>query len=399
MEKMVKIKGFQAGGVNAGIKQSGKKDLALIFSERECVAGGVFTQNKFVAAPIIVSREHLAIEPDSIRAIIINSGNANACTGEQGVMNAVKMSELVAEKFGFRSTQVLVASTGIIGEQLPMRKVVAGIEQVSTKISPDGWVDAAEAIMTTDTHPKWAFRSVRIPDGDISMLGIAKGAGMIHPQLATMLAFIVTDGAISGEALQSALKSAVEHSFNCLSVDGDTSTNDSVFVLANAVAGNRPIRLGTEEYNQFCSALMELCKELAEQIAGDGEGATKLVKIVVKGARSSQDANAIARKIGTSLLVKTALFGNDPNWGRLVCAIGNAEALFDPRGVSVKLGDTYVFSRGVPAEFNADELSARLQQSREITITVELTDGTAKAHFWTCDISYDYVKINAHYHT
>ena len=202
-----------------------------------------------------------------------------------------------------------------------------------------------------------------------------------------------------GEALQSALKSAVEHSFNCLSVDGDTSTNDSVFVLANAVAGNRPIRLGTEEYNQFCSALMELCKELAEQIAGDGEGATKLVKIVVKGARSSQDANAIARKIGTSLLVKTALFGNDPNWGRLVCAIGNAEALFDPRGVSVKLGDTYVFSRGVPAEFNADELSARLQQSREITITVELTDGTAKAHFWTCDISYDYVKINAHYHT
>lgn len=396
---MIKIKGFQASGISAGIKQSKKKDLALILSERECVAGGVFTQNKFVAAPIIVSREHLALEPDSIRAIIINSGNANACTGQQGVINARKMTEAVAEKFGFRPTQVLVASTGIIGEQLPIAEVLAGIQQVATQIRPDGWREAAEAIMTTDTRPKLAFRSVHLQDGEVSMLGIAKGAGMIYPQLATMLGFIITDAVITQEALQSALKTAVDHSFNCLSVDGDTSTNDCVFMLANGGAGNRTIYLGTEEYIKFCATLTELCEELAEQIAGDGEGATKLIKVIVKGARSTQDAKAIAEKIATSLLVKTAIFGNDPNWGRIVCAIGNANAEFNPLGVSVKIGNTCVFSSGAPAKFNTDELRNQLQKNKEVLITVELTDGTATAHFWTCDISYDYVKINAHYHT
>ncbi len=399
MNEHKSITGFLSAGISAKLKKSDKKVLGLIYSEHDCSAAAMFTRNTFRAAPIIISKEHLDKKPDAIRAIIVNSGNANACTGQQGIENARRMAEHTAKKLNLRSNQVLVASTGIIGLQLPMDKIFTGIDHVCEKKSAEGWSNFAKAIMTTDTQPKTASGSFSINDHTISILGIAKGAGMIHPNMATMIACIVTDAAITTDALQSALAASVERSFNSLSVDGDTSTNDTVFILANGAAGNKPIQPNSGESEIFTEQLTVVCRNLARQIALDGEGATKLIEVIVDGAVSDVDAKKIAEKIATSLLVKTALFGNDPNWGRIVCAIGNSGSAFDPNRVSVKIDEVFVFKNGIPAEFDAHNLSLHMSKKKEITITIILDEGRASARFWTCDISYDYVKINAHYHT
>ncbi|MCX7765971.1 MAG: bifunctional glutamate N-acetyltransferase/amino-acid acetyltransferase ArgJ [Candidatus Sumerlaeia bacterium] len=400
--ELITIKGFKASGVTAGIKASGKKDLALIYAEQDCSAAGVFTKNKFPAAPIVVSREHLRAEPESIRAIVINSGNANACTGEEGINNARMMAEQTAKNLKLRTSQVLVASTGVIGRPLPMDKVIGGINQAISRLKVNGWLSAARAIMTTDTRPKLAQKIISGPVQDISFLGMAKGAGMIHPRLATMLAFIITDAVVTHTALQKALQFAVDRSFHCLTIDGDTSTNDSVILLARAPAGAEPGELiseNSENFLAFRDALLTVCVDLVRQIAADGEGATKLVEITVTGASSYEDARAVAKQIAQSLLVKTALFGNDPNWGRIVCAVGNTDALFDPQKVIVKIGDYIVFKHGVPHLMDVGLLRDYLKQNQRIEITVELGAGTDEIHFWTCDLSTSYVKINAHYHT
>lgn len=401
-QNIITIKGFKASGVAAGIKASGKKDLALIYAEQDCSAAAVFTQNKFPAASVIISREHLEAEPESIRAIVVNSGNANACTGAEGIKNARLMAEQVAKSLNLRPSQVLVASTGVIGKPLPMDKVIAGINQAVPRLKGNGWLSAARAIMTTDTRPKLAQKIIPGPVQNISFLGMAKGAGMIHPRLATMLVFVITDAVVAHTALQSALQFAVDRSFHCLTIDGDTSTNDSVMLLARAPSIAAPEELITENSENFLAfrdALVTVCVELARQIAADGEGATKLVEITVTGAHSYDDARAVASQIAHSLLVKTALFGNDPNWGRIVCAVGNTDADFDPQKVVVKIGDFIVFQHGIPCLKDMERLRDYLKQNKQIEIKVELGAGTNEIRFWTCDISTRYVKINAHYHT
>jgi glutamate N-acetyltransferase/amino-acid N-acetyltransferase len=398
-EPITTIQGFQAAGIAAGIKQSGNKDLALIFSDSECSAAAVFTQNTFAAAPVIVSKEHLAADPETIKAIIINSGNANACTGDEGLTNARTMTESIAIQFSIRPTQVLVASTGIIGNQLPVTAVTNSINQIASDLDPDGWLDAAEAIMTTDTEPKFASRVVKTPDSDFSLIGIAKGAGMIHPRMATLLGCVVTDAAITHEALGDALKFAVDGSFNRLTVDGDTSTNDTIFLLANGLAENPLITHETETFPTFKQELLILCQNLVQQLAADGEGATKMVEIIVKGAQSNSEASVIAEKVATSLLVKTAIFGNDPNWGRIVCAVGNSGISLDPSNITVTIGQYTVFRDGTPISFDSERLSKYLKEIKEVPILINIGTGSGKACFWTCDITYDYVKINADYHT
>lgn len=401
-QNIITIKGFKASGVAAGIKASGKNDLALIYADQHCSAAAVFTKNKFPAASIIVSREHLQAEPESIRAIVVNSGNANACTGAEGIKNARLMAEQLAKNLNLRPSQVLIASTGVIGRPLPMDKVIAGINQAVPKLKGNGWLSAARAIMTTDTRPKLAQKIIPGPVQNISFLGMAKGAGMIHPRLATMLVFIITDAVVAHTALQSALQFAVDRSFHCLTIDGDTSTNDSVMLLARAPSTAAPEELITENSEKFLAfrdALVTVCVDLARQIAADGEGATKLVEIIVSGAHSYEDARAVASHIAHSLLVKTALFGNDPNWGRIVCAVGNTDALFDPQKVVVKIGVYTVFQHGVPCLKDMGLLTDYLKQNQQIEIKVELGAGTNEIRFWTCDISTRYVKINAHYHT
>ncbi len=388
--------GFRAAGVSCGIKKRGRKDIALLVSDVPCIAAGFFTQNKFAAAPVEICRNHL--EKARPRAIVVNSGCANACTGKKGIKDAREMAHLAAEAVGCRTTEVLVASTGVIGEYLPMDKIARGIKKAAMALKTPGWDDAAEAIMTTDTVPKIASLDLEIPGGSITFLGIAKGSGMIHPQLATMLAFIVTDADISTGAFKRAARRAVAHSFNCVTVDGDTSTNDTVIFLANGMAKNKRITTRTKDYEIFKTALVECCQQLARAIARDGEGATKLVEVCVTGARSEKDAKKVANAVATSNLVKTAIFGRDANWGRIVCAIGNSGAAFDPQKVTVQIGSEVIFALGAPQLKSEKEVN-RILVHPEIPIHINLNNGNKNATMWTCDLTYDYVEINANYRT
>jgi glutamate N-acetyltransferase/amino-acid N-acetyltransferase len=398
-EEHYSVQGFRAAGIVAGIKRSGNRDICLIVSDRDCSATGVFTSNRFAAAPVILSQEHLASNPAAIRAVVINSGNANACTGDRGAEDARRMAEEVAAQCGIKPSQVLVASTGIIGELLPIEQVTRGIEQGAESLHEFGWGLAAQAIMTTDTVPKCISRSFETSEGRITLLGIVKGSGMIHPNMATLLGCIVTDAAVEPDALKAALGNAVKRTFNRLTVDGDTSTNDTLFLLANGAAGNELITEDSDMFEAFQYELYALCEDLVRRLAADGEGATKIVHVHVEGGKTEHDAAVIAEAIARSLLVKTAIFGNDPNWGRIVCAIGYSNADFNPDGVSVRIGPHWVFQDGMPADFEAGEVSRYLKENTEIMLLVTLRDGDASADFWTCDISYDYVKINADYHT
>lgn len=387
-------KGFLAATTRAGLKKAGE-DLALIVSERPAVAAAVFTTNLVQAAPVLVSKEHLRYRTQ--RAIVINSGGANACTGEAGLQDARQTARVVAEQLGCKPEEVLVASTGVIGMRLPMEKLMAGVLTAAASLAREAGSRVAEAIMTTDTRPKRASKKIKLGGKTVTLAGVAKGAGMIHPNMATMLSFVTTDAAIGKVALNAALKQAVRRTFNRLSVDGDTSTNDTLAVLANGAAENALIRTAQgADFETFTKALTDICRDLTIQIARDGEGARKLITLQIKNAPTERDAEKIAATIITSPLVKTAIAGADANWGRILAAAGRSGAKFDVQLVEIKLGNLVVARQGGGLKF--DEARAlEILKKDEVVITVDLHQGVAQVTAWTCDMTEDYIRINADY--
>lgn len=386
--------GFTAGGVYCGIRKA-KKDIAIVQSAKPAVVAGVFTLNKVVAAPLLVDKIQLK-NSKLCSAVVINSGNANACTGEQGMKDAWNMINTTADALHLPREQVLVSSTGVIGQYLPMKNVLKGIRELSTKLSVNGNKDAAEAIMTTDIFPKQC--AVRVPFGSsvITIGGMAKGSGMIAPNMATMLAFITTDAVIAPSALQSALRIANNHSFNRVTVDGDMSTNDMLLVLANGLTKNEEIREKTPAFQQFLAALEYVLIKLVKMIARDGEGATKFIEILVSGARTEDEAAQAARAVANSNLVKTALHGADANWGRVLAAVGYSGIDFDPAKISISFNNLPVLKPNY--EIVLDEEKAKEALSQEnITVLINLNQGSAEARFWTCDLTKEYININASY--
>lgn len=390
-------KGFLAQGVEAEIKYKNKKDVAVIYSEEPCAAAGVFTTNIVHAACIDWNRT--ALEENEAQAIVVNSGNANACTGQQGELDTAQMAFLVAKALGLEATDVLVASTGVIGMAMPMENIHRGIAAAVASLSPFGAENAAQAIMTTDLVSKEAAVELELKGRKVTIGAIAKGSGMIHPNMATMLAFVTTDAAISGACLKQALKTAAERTFNMISVDGDTSTNDMALVLANGRAGNEKINdSASADYQAFSAALEFVCADLARKIARDGEGATCLMEVQVKRAISAAQARTIARSITTSSLVKTAVFGEDPNWGRILAAAGYSGADLNPSTVDIYLGRVQVAANGMGLAFDNEAAKAELQ-GEHVIITVDLKAGQEEATAWGCDLGYDYIRINADYRT
>jgi glutamate N-acetyltransferase/amino-acid N-acetyltransferase len=399
---IVRVPGFRAVGVTCGLKQSGNPDLALVLAQNPCSAAAVFTTNVFKAAPVLYDMALLQKNSDNIRAVIINAGNANAVTGDQGIRDAAQMAHLAESVGGLPEQSVFVMSTGVIGHAMPMDKIKRGIHLAWAAIGTDAGAagqHAAEAIMTTDLVSKTAFEQVNLAGHTVSLAGMAKGSGMIHPNMATMLSVIVTDAAVEPSALHGALKKAVARTFNRITVDGDTSTNDTVVVLASGLAGHPPLQPDTPEFKAFTLALTTLCTTLATAIARDGEGATKLVEITVTGAATETEAEMAAKTMATSPLLKTALFGNDPNWGRALAAIGRSGVRVNPARVSLRFGDFQLVQRGEPVAFDAVVASNWLAQNDHVKVLADLGEGDAYATVWTCDLSYKYVEINAEYHT
>lgn len=401
------VPGFDAAGIAAGIKKSGAPDLTLIASRTPCRAAATFTTNKFPAAPVTYDQQVLSLNPEGIHAVIINSGCANACTGVEGAANTKSTAEAVANALGASENSVLVMSTGVIGVQLPMEKLLAGAPKVVDALRPDGWEDASRAIMTTDTRPKLFTHSATIGGQTVRFTGISKGAGMIHPNMATMLSTIVTDAHIAQPLLQGALSAAVGKSFNCISIDGDTSTNDTVILLANGFAGNAEITsAGNADYSAFVDALTVICIDLAQAVVRDGEGVTKFVTIQVNGAVSDAEAHAGANTVATSPLVKTAFFGNDANWGRILAAIGRAGIAVEPAKCSLfvtggatngeRMPELQLVAAGTPLRYQEADAAARFAQA-ELDVRVELGLGVGSATVWTCDLSHEYVSINGDY--
>jgi len=390
--------GFVASGVPADINGKGnnKKDVALIVSKIPAIASGVFTKNRVKAAPLLLTQDILG--KGVLQAIVVNSRNANACTGEQGMKDALAMSSFAASCLGIDETKVAVASTGVIGMLLPMDRVTKGIKAAAEALNTQGNHDAALAIMTTDTFSKEIAIQISLGGTLVTIGGIAKGSGMVHPNMATILGFITTDAKISHEALQAALKKGNEKSFNMISVDGDTSTNDMLLIMANGAAGNAEIQIGSSFFEEFSSALDEVLIYLAKEIARDGEGATKLLEVCVQGAPSEEDARVAARAVCTSLLVKTALFGRDANWGRILCALGYSGAHFDPNKVNLHIGTVQVMQEGTPLAFD-EEAALDILSQNEVVIHADLQSGESTATSWGCDLSYDYIKINGAYRT
>lgn len=398
--------GFLASGVLAGIKKNSvKKDLALIFSERDCCAAGMFTKNVVKAEPVLVTRDR--VSPDNpcsrqIRGIVANSGNANACTGEEGRRNALRMTDSVEKELKVPAGSVLVCSTGVIGQQLNIEAVEKAVPSLVAGLGKNGNADARVAIMTTDTVYKECAVEFEIKGKKVRIGAMAKGSGMIHINMGTMLAFITTDADISQKMLYKALKTAGDATFNCVSVDGDTSTNDTLLILANGAAGNIPVTAENEDYGIFLEALTLLSTEMAKKIAGDGEGATHLIECNVEGAKSLESARVLAKSVISSSLVKAAFFGKDANWGRILCALGYSGELFNPRTVDLSFenskGRVEVYHQGVPLDFDEEKAKVILSE-QEVKIYVKMNEGTAKASAWGCDLTYDYVKINGDYRT
>ena len=389
-------KGFTAAGVKAGIKKSGNLDVAVIYTKTQAVVAGTFTQNKVAAAPVYVSKEVVAT--GTAHAIVANAGCANACTGQQGLDDAHKMAQIAADELGVNADDVIVGSTGVIGVNLPMDKLEAGIKDAVANLSADGSGNAGRAIITTDTHSKSVTCEFELSGKTVRMGAIAKGSGMIRPNMATMLCYITTDIAIDQTLLQKAVSGCVEKSFNMISVDGDMSTNDMVIVLANGEANNAKITEENADYQIFFDKLMMLCTELAKQIAADGEGASKFLTINVKGAKSFADAKTVGMAIANSPPVKTAFFGEDPNWGRVICAVGYSGADMVPEKTVVKFGGITIFANGTGATYDEKAL-AHVMKEKDIVIDIELNMGQEDATVWSCDLSYEYVKINGEYHT
>lgn len=389
--------GFLAQGVYAQIKNKDKKDLGIIYSQQPCTAAGVYTTNLVRAACVDVTRQHLS--GGTAQAIVANSGNANACTGERGWNDTLRMAELTAQSLGIAADQVAVASTGVIGVFMCMDKIEAGIREAAATLSADGGQNMACAIMTTDLVRKEVAVEIDIEGKKVTIGATAKGSGMIHPNMATMLAFITTDAAISSDCLQTMLKASVDESYNMISVDRDTSTNDMTIILANGMAGNPCIENSNSPgYEEFQLALNYINQTLAKMIARDGEGATRLIEVRVKNAADQKNARLIARSITGSNLTKAAVFGEDANWGRILAAAGYSGATFDPHLVDIYLGAEKMAENGMGLVF--DEGRARQELQKEtVAITVDLKSGNEEAVAWGCDLSYDYVKINAAYRT
>ena len=389
--------GFKASAVKAGIKPSGTLDLAILLADGPCAAAGTFTTNRICAAPVQWSRSCLpAVD---IRAIVVNAGNANAATGEQGLRNARRTAELVAQQTGCKPEQVLVASTGVIGHQLPMDRMEAGIAQAFGKLSasPESFALASQAILTTDTRPKVNSSTLMTSRGEFKLLGMAKGAAMIGPRMATMLAFLLTDAPVRQEDLQQIISEAVDRSFNCVSVEGHTSTNDTVFLLSQQSSGDAS--LTGKDLEVFREAVRDTCEFLARQMADDGEGATHSITIDVEGCQTREQARSIARAVADSPLVKTAIHGADPNWGRIVSAAGYSGVEFEERELSLWINQVPVYQSGMPVVFDAEKLSRSIRDNREVTLRLLFESGSCSVRFWTCDLTAEYIRLNADYTT
>lgn len=393
-KNIVTPKGFKAVGIHCGLKHK-KYDLAVLVSEVPASVAGVFTTNAIQAAPLIVTKE-VVQQQKQMQAVIVNSGNANACTGKQGMLDALLMQEKTAEKFGISSSLVGVASTGVIGEKMNMEPVLAGIEKLNPVDSLEGSIQFSQAILTTDTVTKNTAYRTEVDGKEVIVAGTAKGSGMIEPNMATMLGFITTDAAIESNHLQDALKAITDVTFNAITVDGDTSTNDMVLVLANGKAGNEPLHPDHPDWEAFIQALHTVSQDLAKMIAKDGEGATKLIEVEVSGAVTASEARKIAKTVVGSPLVKTAVFGCDANWGRVIAAIGYSGAAVNPNTITIKIGEHVVVTNGEPVVFSEELVMLYLKQP-EVKIHVELNNGNGKGIAWGCDLTYDYVQINASY--
>jgi glutamate N-acetyltransferase / amino-acid N-acetyltransferase len=393
---IVTPKGFKAAGVHAGLRYT-KKDLGIVICDVPGSCAAVYTQSHFQAAPLKVTQQSIAVE-QKLQAVIVNSACANACTGEQGLNDAYEMRDLCAEQFGLQPHLVAVASTGVIGEFLPMDKIRSGIKQLQPCDTEEGAEAFQTAILTTDTVMKKACYQTTIDGKVVTIGGAAKGSGMIHPNMATMLAFVTTDANISSEALQKALCSITDVSFNQITVDGETSTNDMVIVMASGMAENHVLTSNHPEWHKFYEALKKTCEDLAKQIAKDGEGATKLIEVRVHGALNDDEAKQIAKKIVGSNLVKTAVYGADANWGRIIGAIGHSQATVNPENVDISIGNIVMLKASQPQAFSEEEATAYLQNN-EIVIEVNLHMGQGTGIAWGCDLTYDYVKINGSYRT
>jgi glutamate N-acetyltransferase / amino-acid N-acetyltransferase len=387
--------GFVAAGVACGVRDAGRRDLGLLFSAFPCETAGVFTRNAVWGAPLVVTRE--AVENSGVRAVVANSGNANAATGERGIEDARAMQALGAEALGIKAGEVAVASTGIIGVRLPMDRISSGIRAASGELD-EGGEGFAESLLTTDTRAKEAVARVEIGGRTVTVGGTAKGSGMIHPNMGTMLAFLTTDAAVERNCLQETLSRVTDRTFNRVTVDGDTSPSDMALLMANGAAGNEQLTFDSPDYPIFAEAVEGVARTLAREIARDGEGATRLVEVAVEGAASEGSAAALAKSVVGSNLVKTAVFGEDANWGRVLTAMGYSGEAFDPDGVELYFGHIKVFSGGEPVPHEEAEANATLAAG-EVKITVRLSEGNASATAWGCDLSYEYVRINGSYRT
>ncbi len=392
---MIKIPGFLGSAVSSGVKKKDKKDLALIYSEVPAKAGGVFTTNIVKAPPVLLGMER--VKTGMCQAVLVNSGVANAFTGKQGYKDSVTTSKYAADKLGIAESLVIPSSTGVIGGRLPIGKMKKAMPGLVNYLREDGFLDFAEGIMTTDAFPKYVVKKVSIGKKRGTIAVIGKGAGMIAPNMATMLAYILTDFNISKRALTKALKNTVNNSFNKIIVDGDTSTNDTVLILANGKLGNTLIKNSGADYNKLEKALTEAATEVAEMIVRDGEGATKVVKITVKGAKTVKDAEKIARTLGTSPLVKTAFFGEDPNWGRIVAAAGRAGVEFDSDKIDLYFDKQKILSNS--KEVMNEKKAQTVLQKPKFEVTININSGKASSFVIASDLTFDYIKINAHYRT
>jgi glutamate N-acetyltransferase/amino-acid N-acetyltransferase len=393
-------RGFRFSATACGLKKTGALDLALLSSDVPASAAAVFTQNLVVAAPVTLSKANLRASKGRMRAVVINAGNANCATGDAGDAAAVKTVEETARRLHCEPREILVCSTGVIGVPLPTEKILRALPGITQNRRPSArsFAELSLAICTTDTRPKTAASSFKMSGKRIHLVGCAKGAGMIHPNMATTLAFVATDASISPALLQKTLLDVTKRTFNSISIDGDTSTNDTLLVLANAAAGAHPIKPGTSAHRAFAKALEEVCHSLALQIVADGEGAQRVIEILVRGAETEAGARRIAQTIGTSPLVKTAFAGGDPNWGRIFAAAGRAGVKFDPARVDIHMAGIPVLRRGQPLNFNERSASNRLLE-RHVLLILDLHAGRASTRFWTCDFTSEYVRINASYRT
>lgn len=394
-------RGFKASAAAAGIKYEKRDDMAMIFSETPCVCAGTFTTNVVKAAPVVWDRA-IVEDRNPVNAVVINSGIANACTGDEGIRCCERTAGAAAEVLGVSPRGVLVASTGVIGMEIPVSKIEVGVRVLARRLndSEKAATSAARAIMTTDTRQKQCAVRISIGGTDVTIGGMCKGSGMIHPNMCTMLSFLTTDAAISGEMLQKALSESVDKTYNMISVDGDTSTNDTVLILANGQAKNRPITADGPDFAAFCDALNVANTSLAKQIAGDGEGASSLLEVKVTGARDEKKAGVIARSVVSSSLVKAAVYGRDANWGRVLCAMGYCGEEFDPEKTDIffesKKGSVKVAENGAAAVYS-EARATDILSSDEVTIVCDIKEGDACARAWGCDLTYDYVRINADY--